>query len=83
MPRAVVSRGGRADLAGEALSRVQAPTLLIVAGQDELLIELNREAMAAIPVLRAEGTDSREKSLIVRLRAWEFSLVSLCDNVRG
>lgn len=42
---AVVSRGGRPDLAGEALRRVAAPTLLIVGGHDEPVIELNREAM--------------------------------------
>jgi putative phosphoribosyl transferase len=42
--RAVVSRGGRPDLAGDALSRVTAPTLLIVGGRDEVVIELNREA---------------------------------------
>lgn len=42
---AVVSRGGRPDLAGEALARVQAPTLLIVGGDDEPVIGLNREAM--------------------------------------
>lgn len=43
--RAVVSRGGRPDLAGEALARVDAPTLLIVGGEDAEVIELNREAM--------------------------------------
>jgi putative phosphoribosyl transferase len=42
---AVVSRGGRPDLAGEALARVEAPTLLIVGGYDEPVIDLNREAM--------------------------------------
>jgi putative phosphoribosyl transferase len=42
--RAVVSRGGRPDLAGEALSRVQAPTLLIVGGRDEVVIQLNQTA---------------------------------------
>jgi pimeloyl-ACP methyl ester carboxylesterase len=45
---AVVSRGGRPDLAGEALSRVRAPTLLIVGGNDEPVIELNREALAQL-----------------------------------
>ncbi len=44
--RAVVSRGGRPDLASEALSRIQVPTLLIVGGNDEQVIELNKEAMA-------------------------------------
>jgi dienelactone hydrolase len=43
--RAVISRGGRPDLAGEALPRVQAPTLLIVGGADQEVIELNRQAM--------------------------------------
>lgn len=43
--RAVISRGGRPDLAGDALPRVQAPTLLIVGGDDEPVLELNREAM--------------------------------------
>lgn len=41
---AVVSRGGRADLADEALPRVQAPTRLIVGGNDPAVIELNQEA---------------------------------------
>ena len=41
---AVVSRGGRPDLAGDALSRVVAPTLLIVGGADEPVIDLNEEA---------------------------------------
>lgn len=43
---AVVSRGGRPDLAGAALGRVRAPTLLIVGGEDQQVMELNREAMA-------------------------------------
>ena len=41
---AVVSRGGRPDLAGDALPRVQAPTLLIVGGSDDIVIELNEMA---------------------------------------
>jgi len=41
---AVVSRGGRPDLAGDALPKVQAPTLLIVGGQDDIVIELNEMA---------------------------------------
>ncbi len=43
---AVVSRGGRPDLAGLALRRVEAPTLLIVGGNDDVVIDLNREAQA-------------------------------------
>jgi dienelactone hydrolase len=41
---AVVSRGGRPDLAGDALPRVRAPTLLIVGGRDPVVLELNRQA---------------------------------------
>lgn len=47
---AVVSRGGRPDLAGAALGRVKAPTLLIVGSRDEPVITMNREAMARMPV---------------------------------
>jgi putative phosphoribosyl transferase len=43
--RAVVSRGGRPDLAQGALPEVKAPTLLIVGGDDEPVIEMNRDAM--------------------------------------
>lgn len=43
---AVVSRGGRPDLAGDALARVRAPTLLIVGGADTAVIELNEAALA-------------------------------------
>ncbi|MCV7204297.1 hypothetical protein B7435_32470 [Mycolicibacterium peregrinum] len=46
---AVVSRGGRPDLAGEALHNVFAPTLLLVGGRDDVVIELNRRARAMIP----------------------------------
>lgn len=41
---AIVSRGGRPDLAMEALPKVKSPTLLIIGGHDELVIELNRKA---------------------------------------
>jgi putative phosphoribosyl transferase len=43
---AVVSRGGRADLAGEALERVTAPVLMIVGGNDTAVLRLNEEAAA-------------------------------------
>lgn len=43
--RAVISRGGRPDLAAAALPNVSAPTLLIVGGDDEPVIDMNREAM--------------------------------------
>ncbi|MBA3420701.1 MAG: alpha/beta hydrolase, partial [Thermoleophilaceae bacterium] len=45
---ATVSRGGRPDLAGDALGRVEAPTLLIVGGRDERVIDLNRDALEAL-----------------------------------
>jgi putative phosphoribosyl transferase len=45
---AVVSRGGRPDLAGPYLQRVQAPTLLIVGGNDPQVLELNRAALAQL-----------------------------------
>jgi putative phosphoribosyl transferase len=54
---AIVSRGGRPDLAGEALASVRAPTLLIVGGNDETVLELNGQALAKLA--------SREKKLVV------------------
>lgn len=45
---AVVSRGGRPDLAFDSLPRVKAPTLLIVGGRDDVVIELNRKAYARL-----------------------------------
>lgn len=45
---AVVSRGGRADLAKDALVRVRAPTLLIVGGADPVIVELNKRAQAGL-----------------------------------
>ena len=45
---AVLSRGGRPDLAGEALPRVTAPTLLIVGGNDPEVLQLNQQALAAL-----------------------------------
>lgn len=47
---AVVSRGGRADLAGERLPAVTAPTLLIVGSRDETVLGLNRQALAQLEV---------------------------------
>jgi pimeloyl-ACP methyl ester carboxylesterase len=46
--RAIVSRGGRPDLAGSALPRVRAPTLLIVGGNDAQVIQLNQMALAQL-----------------------------------
>ncbi|HTA42374.1 MAG TPA: hypothetical protein VK789_08005 [Bryobacteraceae bacterium] len=47
--RAIVSRGGRPDLAGDALSRVVAACLFIVGGYDQVVLHLNREAIAQLP----------------------------------
>jgi putative phosphoribosyl transferase len=49
---AVVSRGGRPDLAGPVLPHVQAPTLLIVGGDDVPVLALNREALADLSTTR-------------------------------
>jgi putative phosphoribosyl transferase len=59
MVEAVVSRGGRPDLANEVLSKVRAPTLLIVGSLDELVIELNEKA------LKQMTTGSEKKLAIV------------------
>lgn len=48
MVSAVVSRGGRPDLASSALGSVRAPTLLIVGGEDPPVIEMNRQALAEL-----------------------------------
>jgi putative phosphoribosyl transferase len=45
---AIVSRGGRPDLAGDALDKVRAPTLLIVGGADQPVVALNRQALARL-----------------------------------
>jgi putative phosphoribosyl transferase len=52
--RAVVSRGGRPDLAGSALPKVTAPTLLIVGGHDEPVIDLNQQAQAQMQSAHVE-----------------------------
>ncbi len=52
---AVVSRGGRPDLAGPALPKVKAPTLLIVGGNDEVVLELNEQALEQMP----EGSEKK------------------------
>src|SRR3954466_6143890 len=49
---AVVSRGGRPDLAGEALDRVEAPTLLLVGGADAPVIPLNRAAYERLRAIK-------------------------------
>jgi pimeloyl-ACP methyl ester carboxylesterase len=47
--KAVVSRGGRPDLAGAALASVRAPVLLLVGGNDLTVLELNRQALEQLP----------------------------------
>ena len=51
--RAIVSRGGRPDLAGKALHAITAATLLIVGGEDTLVIRLNEQAMRALHCTKA------------------------------
>ena len=46
--QAVVSRGGRPDLAGGSLPEVRAPTLLIVSGSDDMVLDLNRSAQSQL-----------------------------------
>jgi dienelactone hydrolase len=55
--RAVVSRGGRPDLAGDALRRVSAPTLLLVGGLDGQVVDLNRRAFDRLA--------ARDKELVI------------------
>jgi putative phosphoribosyl transferase len=50
---AVVSRGGRPDLAGDSLSNVQAPTLLIVGENDPIVIDLNQQALQKLVTVKA------------------------------
>ena len=47
--KSVVSRGGRPDLGGESLTRVKAPTMLIVGGYDDAVLALNEQAKARMP----------------------------------
>jgi putative phosphoribosyl transferase len=49
---AVVSRGGRPDLAGDALAQVRAPTLLIVGGYDSAVLELNEQALRRLECIK-------------------------------
>src|SRR5262245_53209244 len=60
---AVVSRGGRPDLAGEALRRVTAPTLLIVGGDDTAVLSLNEEAYGKLSGQKALRTVPRASHL--------------------
>ena len=73
---AVVSRGGRPDLAGDGLAAVDAPTLLIVGGRDQQVLELNTAARARMRCrtdlrsCRARVTSSRNRARSARWRPW-------------
>lgn len=61
--KAIVSRGGRPDLAGsENLSRIQAPTLLIIGGNDEPVIEMNKDAFKQLSLLQ---DDEKKKKIVI------------------
>jgi putative phosphoribosyl transferase len=74
--RAVVSRGGRPDLAGAALGRVEAPTLLIVGGADPVVLDLNRKAMALmrcekqLQIIPGAGHLFEEPGALKKVAAW-------------
>lgn len=68
---AVVSRGGRPDLAGHALEEVRAPTLLIVGGYDEPVLDLNRDALTRLRCVRAMKIVPRASHLFEERGAME------------
>ena len=74
---AVVSRGGRPDLAAPRLKDVRVPTLLVVGGADDVVLELNRQARDELLVARASSpwfparpTSSRSPAPSRRPRCW-------------
>lgn len=89
--RAVVSRGGRPDLAGEALRRVTAPTLLIVGGDDDQVIVLNRLAQrhlageSRLEIVPGAGHLFEEPGALERVAelAREWFLQHLAQRARG
>ncbi len=88
---AVVSRGGRPDLAGERLADVRAPTLLIVGGEDRQVLELNRQAAARmrcpheIVVVEGAGHLFEEPGTLARVSelASDWFARQLPDGPRG
>jgi putative phosphoribosyl transferase len=89
--RAVVSRGGRPDLAGVELSRVRAPTLLLVGEADPVVLDLNREAFEALGGPKALEVVPRASHLFEEPGALEqvaspartFFLTHLAGDVRS
>jgi putative phosphoribosyl transferase len=85
---AVVSRGGRPDLAGPALRRVRAATLLIVGGADTVVLDLNRRALAEIPAAQKrlaivpDATHLFEEPMALEAVA-ELAARWFADHVRG
>ncbi|MDC0663767.1 dienelactone hydrolase family protein [Marinobacter sp. SS21] len=73
--RSVVSRGGRPDLAQSALAQVQAPTLLLVGGDDTVVIELNRQA--------AQSLSARHELVIVPGASHLFEEPGKLETVAG
>ena len=89
---AIVSRGGRPDLAGAALTKVRAPTLLIVGGADEQVLELNRRAFELLGGKKAihvipgathlfEGPGALEEvaALAAEWFSWHFAEAAVTD----
>jgi len=74
---AVVSRGGRPDLAQESLPEVQAPTLLIVGSHDKAVLELNEKALAQMK------KDSEKKLIIVPGASHLFEEPGTLEKVAG
>jgi putative phosphoribosyl transferase len=63
---AIVSRGGRPDLAGiDTLQKVQAPTLLIVGGNDVPVIDMNKQALDRMHVLKDNNNNENKKKLVI------------------
>jgi putative phosphoribosyl transferase len=73
---AVVSRGGRPDLAGDALVQVRAPTLLIVGGYDSAVLELNEQALRRLECIKELAVVPRATHLFEEPGALDY----VCDH---
>lgn len=84
---AIVSRGGRPDLAGEAIERVTVPTLLIVGGEDRHVLELNRHARerlggpSALEVVPGAGHLFEEPGALERVA--DLAVAWITDHLAG